>query len=118
MKHTCVLLIILAFTGAAAGQQPEQGVLSLSLKRAVQIAIAPDGNAQIQLSAEALKQANARSGQALAALLPDVSSSLSYRNQTLNLKANGLRLDIPTIPGYRVLIPLTCGPFQYHGCSS
>ena len=82
MKHVCVLLIILAFTGAAAGQQPEQGVLSLSLKRAVQIAIAPDGNAQIQLSAEALKQAHARSGQALAALLPDVSSSLSYRNQT------------------------------------
>ena len=112
MKHSCVLLIILAFTGAAAGQQPEQGVLSLSLKRAVQIAIAPDGNAQIQLSAEALKQANARSGQALAALLPDVSSSLSYRNQTLNLKANGLRFDIPTIPGYAFSFPSLVGPFN------
>jgi outer membrane protein len=112
MKHACVLLIILAFTGAAAGQPPEQGVLSLSLKRAVQIAIAPDGNAQIQLSAEALKQANARSGQALAALLPDVSSSLSYRNQTLNLKANGLRFDIPTIPGYAFSFPSLVGPFD------
>lgn len=112
MKHTCVLLIILAFTGAAAGQQPEQGVLSLSLKRAVQIAIAPDGNAQIQLSAEALKQAHARSGQALAALLPDVSSSLSYRNQTLNLKANGLRFDIPTIPGSSFSFPSLVGPFD------
>jgi len=110
MKHTCILLIILAFTGAAVGQQPEPGVLSLSLKRAVQIAIAPDGNAQIQLSAEALKQANARSGQALAPLLPDVSSSLSYRNQTLNLNASGLRLGIPALPGYE--IPSLVGPFN------
>ena len=110
MKHTCVLLIILAFTGAAAGQQPEQSVLSLSLKRAVQIAIAPDGNAQIELSAEALKQANARSGQALAPLLPDVSSSLSYRNQTLNLNASGLRLGIPALPDYE--IPSLVGPFD------
>jgi outer membrane protein len=110
MKHTCVLLIILAFTGVAAGQQPEQSVLSLSLKRAVQIAIAPDGNAQIRLSAEALKQANARSGQALAPLLPDISSSLSYRNQTLNLNASGLRLGIPAFPGYE--IPSLVGPFN------
>jgi outer membrane protein len=110
MKHTCVLLIILAFTGAAAGQQPEQSVLSLSLKRAVQIAIASDGNAQIELSAEALKQANARSGQALAPLLPDISSSLSYRNQTLNLNASGLRLGIPALPGYE--IPSLVGPFN------
>jgi outer membrane protein len=110
MKYTCILLIILAFTGAAVGQQPERSVLSLSLKRAVQIAIAPDGNAQIQLSAEALKQANARSGQALAPLLPDISSSLSYRNQTLNLNASGLRLGIPTIPGFE--IPSLVGPFN------
>jgi len=110
MKHTCILVIILAFTGAAVGQQPERGMLSLSLKRAVQIAIAPDGNAQIELSAEALKQANARSGQALAPLLPDVSSSLSYRNQTLNLNASGLRLGIPAIPGYE--IPSLVGPFN------
>ena len=86
--------------------------MSLSLKRAVQIAIAPDGNAQIQLSVEALKQAHARSGQALAPLLPDVASSLSYRNQTLNLNASGLRFGIPAIPGYEFLIPSLVGPFN------
>lgn len=112
MKRTCVLLMFLAFTGAAAGQQTERGVLSLSLKRAVQMAISPQGNAQIQISGEALKQAEARSGQALSALLPDISSSMSYRNQTMNLRASGLRFDIPTIPGDQFSFPSMVGPFD------
>jgi outer membrane protein TolC len=111
MRHWYVLLLLLASSGLAADQQSERNVLALSLKRAVQIAISPEGNAQIQISSEALKQAEARSAQARAALLPDISSSLGYRSQTLNLKANGLRFDIPTLPGFSFEFPSLVGPF-------
>jgi len=112
MKHTSVLLILLAFTGIAAGQQTERSVLSLTLKRAVQIAIAPEGNAQMQIIGETLKQAEARSAQARAALLPDVSSSLAYRNQTTNLRAFGLGFNFQTIPGSTFSFPSLVGPYD------
>jgi outer membrane protein TolC len=95
----------------AADQQPERGLLALSLKRAVQLAISPEGNAQIQLSDEALKQARARSAQARAALLPTFDSSLVYRDQTINLRANGLQFNIPTLPGFSFSFPSLVGPF-------
>jgi outer membrane protein len=113
MRYSCVLLfLILASSSTAAEPQTARGVLSLSLKRAVQLALSPEGNEQIQISDESLKQAQARSGQARAALLPDISSSLGYRNQTLNLKSNGLRFNIPTIPGYSFEFPSLIGPYS------
>lgn len=113
MRNSCVLLLfVLASTGLAADQQNERGVLALSLKRAVQLAISPEGNEQIQIASEGLKQAQARSDQARAALLPDVSSSVGYRNQTLNLRANGLRFNIPTVPGFSFEFPSLVGPFE------
>jgi len=112
MRYSCVLLcLFLVSTGIAADQQAERGVLALSLKRAVQLAISPDGNAQIQLSGEALKQAESRSAQARAALLPDFSSSLSYTDQTRNLRAFGLGFNIQAIPGYSFSFPSLVGPF-------
>ena len=113
MKHSEIfLLLLLASSGFAADQPAGENVLSLSLNRAVQMAISPNGNAQIQISEESLKQAQARSSQTRAALLPDVSSSLAYRNQTLNLGANGLHFDIPTIPGFEFSFPALVGPFD------
>jgi outer membrane protein len=109
MKHFWVLLFTLALPGVAVSQQA--GPLVLSLKRAVELALAPDGNAQLKISGEALQQAQARSDQARAALLPDLSSSLTYRNQTVNLRANGLRFDIPTVSGVSFAFPALVGPF-------
>ncbi len=111
MKHLFIVLLLFATSGFAAEQAADSPVLALSLNRAVQIALSPEGNAQMQISGETLKQAQARSSQARAALLPDISSSLAYRNQTLNLRANGLRFDIPTIPGYSFAFPSLVGPF-------
>jgi outer membrane protein len=111
MKHLCCLLLLLTFFGTASAEEKGKNRLALSLKRAVELAISPEGNAQIQLSGEALKQANARSAQARAALLPNVDSSLSYRNQTLNLRANGLRFDIP-VQGFIFAFPALVGPFN------
>jgi outer membrane protein len=112
MKLWCFLLLSLLFPGIAAGEQPEANVLPLSLKQAVQLAISPEGNARIQLSDEALKQAQSRSAQARAALLPDISSSLGYRDQTANLRAYGLGFNLPMVPGSPFSFPEMVGPYD------
>jgi outer membrane protein TolC len=75
----------------------------------VEIATSPEGNTNIQLSAEALKQAKERSAESRAALLPDVESSIAYQSRTENLAAMGLRIVVP-IPGFQ--IPNFVGPFS------
>src|ERR1035438_6091810 len=83
--------------------------LELSLKRAVQLAVSPEGNTRVQLSAEALKQAESRSAQARAALLPDLSAAFADQNLTRNLAAQGIQISVP-IPGFH--IPVFVGPFN------
>jgi outer membrane protein len=83
--------------------------VELSLKRAVQLAASPEGNTQMRLSAEALKQAESRSAQAHAALMPDVWGAISEQNMTRNLAAVGIQIDTP-IPGFQ--IPTFVGPFS------
>lgn len=82
--------------------------LPLSLKRAVEIATSPEGNTNVQLSGEAVKQAEARSAQARSALLPDLNASLGERSQTVNLAAIGVKVNVP-IPGFS--FPRLAGPF-------
>jgi len=83
--------------------------LPLSLRRAVELAVAPGGATAVKLSAEGLKQAEARSAQSRAALLPDISAAFSDENLTRNLAAMGLRISVP-IPGFQ--IPVFVGPFS------
>jgi outer membrane protein len=85
-----------------------EGPVALSLKRAVQIAVSPEGNTNIQLSAEGLKQAQMRSLEARAALLPDVEGSVTTESRTENLAALGIRVITP-IPGFT--FPTFVGPF-------
>jgi outer membrane protein len=112
MRHKWILLLLPAFLGMAYGQQPDHGTLVLSLKRAVLLAISPEGNAEIRVSGEALKQAQSHSAQTRSELLPGFESSLNYRSQTLNLRANGLQLDIPTVSGFSFTFPSLVGPFN------
>ena len=106
MRIACILLAV----SAAARAQDARGPLPLSLKRAVELALSPEGSTAIQLSAEALKQARERSLETRAALLPDFESSVSYQNRTENLAALGLGqgLIIP-IPGFH--FPTFVPPF-------
>jgi outer membrane protein len=83
--------------------------LQLSLKRAVEIAVSPEGNTNIQLSGEALKQAQARSAESRAALLPDLEASVTQQSRTENLAALGLGAVVVPIPGFR--FPTFVGPF-------
>ena len=105
-----ILIITLAVSSLlAADQAAERGPLELSMKRAVELAVSPEGSAQVQLSGEAFKQAQSRSAQARAALLPDLSAAFSDQSRTANLAAMGLSsLTIP-IPGFQ--FPHFVGPY-------
>jgi outer membrane protein TolC len=83
--------------------------VELSLKHAVQLAVSPEGNAQVQLSAEAVKQAESRSDQARAALLPDLSAAFSEESVTRDLAAMGLHFTVP-LPNFH--FPNFVGPFS------
>ena len=108
MKFAWMLLVAVAWSGMAADGDGERGPLQLSLKRAVEIAIRPEGNSNIQLSGEALKQAQMRSAEARAALLPDFEASLGERSATTNLGAMGISVVVP-IPGFH--FPTFVGPY-------
>jgi outer membrane protein TolC len=107
MDHRYRRLLLLAampFLLSAQSSSP----LDLSLKQAVDMALAPDGNARVQLVQEAVKQAQSRNAQARAALLPNLDASLSEQNQTRNLAALGIKIQLP-IPGFQ--FPELAGPF-------
>jgi len=87
-----------------------QAPLQLSLKQAVDLALAPDGNTRVKLAVEAIQQAEARSGEARAALLPDLEGAVSEQSETTNLKAFGFGTFHFAIPGFA--IPTFVGPFD------
>src|ERR1700681_2466040 len=100
MRFRWFCLLALAPVSMLAPQMRAAGALQLSLKRAVEIATSPEGNTRIQLSGEALKQAESRAAQARAALLPDLEAAFSEQNLTRNLAAQGISFVAP-IPGFR-----------------
>jgi outer membrane protein len=102
MRGFCIFLL------GAAVAMAQRAPLELSLKRAVEIATSTEGNANVQLADEAVKQAESRSAQARAALLPNVDSSVGVQNRTVNLAALGVRFTSP-FPGFQ--IPTFVGPF-------
>ncbi|MBI4456089.1 MAG: TolC family protein [Acidobacteria bacterium] len=86
-----------------------QTALQLSLKQAVDLALAPEGNAQVQLANELVRQTRDRLAQSRAPLLPNFESSVLQQNLTRNLAAFGIRIATP-IPGFR--FPEIVGPFD------
>ena len=80
MKVAWILLMVMPPLAWAADAPAGGGPIDLSLKRAVDVAISAQGNTNIRLSGEALKQAQSRALQARAALLPDLEGAFSDRN--------------------------------------
>ena len=97
----CLLAVLPGFA-----QNP---VLRLDMKRAVEIALAPDGNSRVQLAKEQIRQAESRSAEARAALLPDFEGYVSDQSETANLGSFGINFKLP-IPGFQ--IPQFVGPFD------
>lgn len=96
---------------AILAQTPGQPApFSLSLKQAVEIALAPDGNTRVKLAREAIREAESRSAEARSALLPNIDGSVSDQSETRNLKAFGFQFPVIPIPG--LSIPTFVGPFD------
>jgi outer membrane protein TolC len=101
-------LPLLATLAIAADGPAANAPIELSLKRAVDLAVSPEGSAKVQLSIEAARQAETRSAQARAALLPDVEAAFTEQSLTRNLAAMGIQIAVP-IPGFQ--FPMFVGPF-------
>lgn len=84
-----------------------QGTLQLSLKRAVEIALAPEGSPRIALAEQSTRQADVHVTQARQAYFPVADASIGDREQTVNLRAFGIGLNIPG-----VVFPDVAGPFS------
>lgn len=105
------LVFATAIACAYAGEGPPQPQpLRLTLRDAVRIALAPDGNARVRISAELVKQADTRSDQARSALLPQVEGSFTYMDLTRNIKALGFSANLPPT----LNLPERVGPFSTH----
>ncbi len=84
------------------------GVLRLSLKEAVDIALGAEGNPRVRIAEETVSQSKSRSAQARSALLPNLEASVGQSNRTQNLEAFGLMLRLP-VSGFQ--FPTLVGPY-------
>ena len=113
-SRTRLLATILLAAPLFGQLQSRPEVLQLSLKQAVDLALAPEGNTRVRLAIEDIKQAESRAQEARAALLPDLESYVQYQNETNNIKAFGFNFSslIPPIPGLNLNFPSLLGPFN------
>jgi len=101
-------IAIWALAGSALFAQTPP--LELSLKRAVDLALAPDGNTRVKLALEAIQETEARADESRSALLPNVGGAVSEQSETSNLKAFGFSFSAAEVFGLR--IPTFVGPFD------
>jgi outer membrane protein len=93
--------VFLLFAGIACAQD----TLPLSLKRAVEISLAPEGSPRVALAEESIRQSQTGVAQARAAFLPDIEGSVSEQNETINLKSFGLGFQLPAGLSFPSLVP-------------
>ena len=106
MRMATLTLVACAVLGANAQDRPK---VALSLSKAIDIALAPDGSARVQLAKELIETWAARSNAARAALLPNIDASWNFQSFTRNLAAFGVQFSAP-IPGFQV--PTLAGPIE------
>src|SRR6202166_4739458 len=105
-----LLIFNLATMALAQSDIAVEATLPLSLKRAVEIALAPDGSPRVTLSQESIRQAETRRLEARAAFLPDLESSVSDQRETVNLRTFGFNFTSALVPGFT--FPSIVGPFS------
>jgi len=94
---------------AAAEPAVTPRTLNLTLKNAVDIALAPDGNVRVMLANQTIDEAEARARQARSEFFPNIDGAVSERSQTTNLKTFGFSFTNIPAP---FSIPSFVGPFS------
>ncbi len=103
------LLLLVVGAATAMAQEP---VMPLSLRKSIEIALAPEGNTRIELAQEVIQQAETRRLQARAAFLPNLEGSFNYSDVTRNLRTFGISFPSVSIPGLGGFsFPTFAGPF-------
>jgi len=101
MKRFLPAFILFAPLGFA------QDVMQLTLKRAVDIALTPEGSARVALAEQSVQVSENRVNQARSAFFPNLDGTVNERSQTVNLHTFGFNFDFP---GFS--IPSIVGPFS------
>lgn len=99
-----VLLSNVQARSEVASKEP----VSLTLEKAVEIALAPQGAIRRQMAAEIVRQAEAQKRTALGAVLPNVDGSWTYTSFTRNLAAFGISMTPQA--GIPLALPRFVGP--------
>ena len=107
-----LLFFNLAALALAQSEVRVETTLPLSLKQAVEIALAPDGSPRVTLAQESIRQAETRKLESRAAFLPDLESSVSDQRETTNLHAYGFGSLFNFPAGFNFSIPTIVGPFS------
>lgn len=103
MRRFAFVTVFIAFMASSlfAQNPPLQGPMKLTLKRAIEVALVPEGNAQIQLSAQEVAKAKAHADHVHSDLMPELDLNASVQSLSLNLAALGLPTNI-SINGLRL----------------
>jgi len=91
-RYLTTLFLAVPLAAWAADPFPERGPLVLTMKRAVELAVSPEGNTYIQLSDENVRQAKDRTVEARSAFLPDIEAQAGEQTSMKSLAALGLDL--------------------------
>jgi outer membrane protein len=93
-------LLLFLISGSLALAQP---TLPLSMKRAVEIALTPEGSPRVALARETIKQAETHATQARSAFLPTIDGTVEQRDATTSLATFGFSFKLPlgfTVPSF------------------
>jgi outer membrane protein TolC len=100
------VVLLSALTGSAQ-VRAEQGEVEVSLEQAIQIATNSKQSTAVQRGEQIIGYARAGYTQARSSLLPDLDGGVSEQNQTVNIRALGLRFS----PNPTFTFPQSVGPF-------
>ena len=109
-----ILLALVTFSLAvpASAQVSDAGrpVLRLTLQRAIEIALSPEGNVAARLAEESVHLAEALHDRSRVLRRPVVESYVSEQNLSLNPQAIGFQIETDEMSGF--MLPRRVGPFS------